>query len=245
MGEAYMKTEYRVNMLSAILCCLFVILLVITFAIAGRVEHWRSSYMVILADLNTTNQALEKSVQNGHDVQIALDEMRTKADQVAALNPLQFLVTPDDIHTFLEQIPFGNPFKGGWYVTSRYGNDRGHSGNPRMGHSGNDIVVIGNDWGIYPTGNGTVVDIGIDTWLGKYVVIEHSQRVRTVYAHLNTIYNSAIPGSIVDLTTRLGVMGETGFADGAHLHYEIQIFDGTAWRHIDAYPYLKNPVKQK
>jgi murein DD-endopeptidase MepM/ murein hydrolase activator NlpD len=53
---------------------------------------------------------------------------------------------------------------------------------------------------------------------GHWVMLEHLNGERTVYAHLNQVTVAA--GQAVDQGAQLGTVGETGRAYGAHLHFE-------------------------
>jgi murein DD-endopeptidase MepM/ murein hydrolase activator NlpD len=57
--------------------------------------------------------------------------------------------------------------------------------------------------------------------MGKVVIIEHpSLGLYTLYAHLSSI--SVNNGQSVSAGEQIGVMGQTGFADGVHLHFEVK-----------------------
>jgi hypothetical protein len=53
---------------------------------------------------------------------------------------------------------------------------------------------------------------------GKWVRIEHPDGHASVYAHLKAQW--VVPGQFVDQGTPIGRVGDTGGANGAHLHYE-------------------------
>jgi len=56
---------------------------------------------------------------------------------------------------------------------------------------------------------------------GNTVVIEHMPGVYSLYYHMNKL--AVAQGDMVTAGTRLGDAGATGFATGAHLHYEIRV----------------------
>jgi murein DD-endopeptidase MepM/ murein hydrolase activator NlpD len=70
---------------------------------------------------------------------------------------------------------------------------------------------------------GTVVFAGGDSCCsyGLYVIVEHENGIRTLYAHLSRI--SVSEGDEVAQGERLGRAGRTGYATGNHLHFEIRV----------------------
>ena len=56
---------------------------------------------------------------------------------------------------------------------------------------------------------------------GNTVVIEHMPGVYSLYYHMDKL--AVAQGDMVQAGTRLGDAGATGFATGAHLHYEIRV----------------------
>jgi murein DD-endopeptidase MepM/ murein hydrolase activator NlpD len=71
---------------------------------------------------------------------------------------------------------------------------------------------------------GTVVEACFQTGYGNTVVVQHSDALKTRYAHLHTI--RAYVGQKVKQGAIVGTVGETGFIrkkgkDGSHLHFEV------------------------
>jgi len=60
---------------------------------------------------------------------------------------------------------------------------------------------------------------------GNYVIIEHQNGYKTLYAHME--YNSITVnvGDIVKQGQVIGYMGKTGTAYGGHLHFEVRLND--------------------
>lgn len=60
-----------------------------------------------------------------------------------------------------------------------------------------------------------------DTGYGNMVVVLHPNKVRTIYAHLDSV--QVKPEQQVQQGSVLGKIGNTGFSTGKHLHYEISV----------------------
>lgn len=63
---------------------------------------------------------------------------------------------------------------------------------------------------------------------GNYIVIEHSNGTKTIYAHLNTVDVSV--GDNVSQGEKIGGLGNTGRSSGPHLHFEIENASGSKMR---------------
>jgi murein DD-endopeptidase MepM/ murein hydrolase activator NlpD len=71
---------------------------------------------------------------------------------------------------------------------------------------------------------GTVLEAGFQTGYGNTVVVQHSDALKTRYAHLHTI--RVYTGQKIKQGIIVGTVGETGFIrkkgkDGSHLHFEV------------------------
>ena len=86
---------------------------------------------------------------------------------------------------------------------------------------------------------------------GNYVMIQHNDKyqgkiVVTLYAHLNNVNSNITEGAIVNKGQILGLMGNTGNSYGAHLHFEVRLYDSEPnnlhntqlFKWIDPTPYL-------
>ena len=110
------------------------------------------------------------------------------------------------------------------YQTSIFGNRRTYV--YPSGRSSTSIHA-GVDWRA-PTGTpimapaaGKVVLSMLRITTGNTVVIEHMPGVYSLYYHMDKLWVSE--GDMVMAGTRIGDAGATGFATGAHLHYEIRV----------------------
>ena len=67
---------------------------------------------------------------------------------------------------------------------------------------------------------------------GYYVIVDHGNGLKTLYAHLRSI--SVSVGQQVSQGQTLGPSGTTGYSTGVHLHFEVHK-NGTR---VDPIPYL-------
>lgn len=104
--------------------------------------------------------------------------------------------------------------------------------NKRDYHGGYDLVGIGSHDVVAVVG-GTVMQSRIvtdknnSTWQwGNYVCIKTADGQYHYYCHLKS--RSVVKGQVVKAGTKIGVMGNTGYSFGAHLHFEVRAEDGKA-----------------
>ncbi len=93
-------------------------------------------------------------------------------------------------------------------------------------HTGIDIAnpvgKVGDP--INPFLPGKVIYAGEIFWgYGKHIIIDHGNNITSVYGHLDKIF--VVKGQeIKDTKTVIGREGQTGWATGPHLHFEIRVF---------------------
>ena len=109
-------------------------------------------------------------------------------------------------------------------ITSRFGYRVSPGGIGSTNHKGLDIAAsCGTP--IYAAAAGTVEFAGTSGKLGKLVIINHGNGVKTYYAHCNSLKVSK--GQTVEAGTNISTVGKTGTATGYHLHFEIRV-NGTS-----------------
>jgi murein DD-endopeptidase MepM/ murein hydrolase activator NlpD len=103
-------------------------------------------------------------------------------------------------------------------------------------HTGTDFAAA--DGIAYAADNGVVLLTEFNVAYGNMTVIDHGtlagHHVTTLYAHQAAFGVS--PGDRVSKGQPIGVIGDTGFATGPHLHFEVRI-DGNP---LDPGPFLVN-----
>lgn len=100
-------------------------------------------------------------------------------------------------------------------------------------HLGWDMVSSSGDLTIRSVCSGTVTNAGFESSMGNYVIIQttltedliidgvnYGNTLRLRYMHMrDTPY--VVAGDTIEIGTELGIMGNTGDSDGAHLHLDI------------------------
>jgi len=70
-------------------------------------------------------------------------------------------------------------------------------------------------------GDGVVEFAGWQNGYGNVIHVQHSQDRSTLYAHLSRI--DVVQGQRVEIGSVIGAVGQTGWATGPHLHFEVKI----------------------
>lgn len=105
--------------------------------------------------------------------------------------------------------PTNTPYTITSYFTWRWGKH----------HDAIDISGTGYGSPIRAANNGLVVESGYTQTNGNYITIAHQNGYYTMYAHLAARYKQV--GNIVMGGDQIGTMGNTGFAQGVHLHFGV------------------------
>lgn len=77
-------------------------------------------------------------------------------------------------------------------------------------------------------------DYGDTSW-GKYVVVDHGRGRDTRHAHLTKIL--VVVGQRLDVGDPIGLVGDTGYSFGAHLHYEQRQDEVVQYAAFDGVPF--------
>ena len=73
---------------------------------------------------------------------------------------------------------------------------------------------------VYTVKSGTVVDLGDDTVLGKYIIMRHENDWVSIYGHLSSI-TTALHAELQS-GNLIARVGSTGQSTGPHLHFELR-----------------------
>jgi len=129
-------------------------------------------------------------------------------------------------------IPSMKPVKS-YRLTSNFGLRSDPFRGGRRSHKGIDMAgPIGTP--IYATADGIV---GRSQWVrgyGKYIEINHGNKIQTRYGHMSRLNVKA--NARVKAGDLIGFMGSTGRSTGSHLHYEVRI----AGQAVNPVPFMQS-----
>ncbi|QBF84754.1 peptidase M23 [Shewanella maritima] len=113
------------------------------------------------------------------------------------------------------------PLKRKYRLSSHFNPKRKHPITGRVRpHNGTDFATpIGTP--VVAPGDGVVTMVKNHAFAGKYVVIEHDNKVRTRYLHLSQF--RVRKGQRVKRGQVIALTGNTGASTGPHLHYEFHV----------------------
>jgi murein DD-endopeptidase MepM/ murein hydrolase activator NlpD len=107
-------------------------------------------------------------------------------------------------------------------------------------HRGTDFAApIGTP--VRATADGVVTFAGEQNGYGNVVILQHDGRYTTVYAHLSRFAEDVRSGARIRQGDTLGYVGQTGWATGPHLHYELRV-DGEPQDALTAALPMATPV---
>lgn len=108
-------------------------------------------------------------------------------------------------------------------ISSRFSTGRKHPIlNKIRAHKGVDYAAP-RGTPIKAAGDGRVTLAGRNGGYGNTVIIQHGQRYRTLYAHMQGFAKGIRNGVNVKQGQIIGYIGTTGLSTGPHLHYEFQV----------------------
>lgn len=164
-----------------------------------------------------------KKAKKADDIKIAKAKAKAEAQARAAAAAAASKVTKVSKASNVKGVKFTvKPVSG--TITSRFGYRSSPGGIGSTNHKGLDIAAP-NGTSIYASAGGTVEFSGYKGSLGKLVIINHGNGVKTYYAHCSSLKVST--GQKVEAGTNVAAVGKSGTATGYHLHFEVRV-NGTS-----------------
>jgi len=164
------------------------------------------------------------------DVKLALDNLVAKVDaREIQYNQMEAMMLKQSVLklTLPTLYPVDVPYR-----SSSYGWRHDPILGIRAFHNGLDFSAAQGE-PIRATADGRVKTVGRGPDYGKFVVIDHGDRLETRYAHASKILVNE--GDLVQREDIIALVGNTGRSTGPHLHYEIRYKN----RSLDPRQYLK------
>ena len=164
------------------------------------------------------------------DVSLALDNLMAKVDaREIQYNQMEAMMLKQSVLklTLPTFYPVDVPYR-----SSSYGWRHDPILGIRAFHNGLDFSAAEGE-PIRATADGRVKRVGRGPDYGKFVVIDHGDRLETRYAHASKIFVKE--GDLVQREDVIALVGNTGRSTGSHLHYEIRYKN----RSLDPRQYLK------
>jgi murein DD-endopeptidase MepM/ murein hydrolase activator NlpD len=164
------------------------------------------------------------------DVKLALDNLVAKIDaREMQYNQMEAMMLKQTVLklTLPTLYPVDVPYR-----SSSYGWRHDPILGIRAFHNGLDFSAAQGE-PIRATADGRVKTVGRSPDYGKFVVIDHGDRLETRYAHASKILVNE--GDLVQREDIIALVGNTGRSTGPHLHYEIRYKN----RSLDPRQYLK------
>lgn len=113
---------------------------------------------------------------------------------------------------------FVNPLHARYRLTSRFGYRKDPFTGVDSSHTGIDMACP-TGTAIYASMSGKVVYTGFSSVYGNYVIINHYDGYQTLYGHMSKIISRK--GDYVTQDTKIGLVGNTGYSTGPHLHFTV------------------------
>lgn len=194
----------------------------ITLVALHRDASQNINFQVIYEDNNVTDYILE-ILPTKWDVQRINGVAQTKVTPTAAADLAEIKREQKDLGRAVTHYATGNAWRKGFIVpvegriSGNFGNQRIFNGTPKSPHSGTDIAAP-EGTPVKAASDGKVVLSGKDYfYTGNMVIIDHGQGLQTIYAHLKEA--KVQEGDEVKQGDIIGLVGKTGRATGAHLHW--------------------------
>ncbi|MCR5081251.1 MAG: peptidoglycan DD-metalloendopeptidase family protein [Treponema sp.] len=163
-------------------------------------ESISAKYKVSLTDIIDVNDLSSETLQKGQKLYIPGAKLSSESIQKA-----------------LGEI-FAKPIKIRYRLTSKFGPRKDPITGVSSYHKGIDLACA-TGTPIYASKSGTVMFTGWSSVYGYHVILKHSDGYQTLYGHMSKII--AKKGQTVNQDTKIGLVGNTGYSTGPHLHFTV------------------------
>lgn len=166
---------------------------------------------------------------DAREVSSALTDLSVSEQPPSDLTPQRALPDRADSAPHTLSFAYAAPLSGaltspfGWREDLNTGEEAFHYGLDLAAAEGTPILAFAD---------GTVAVVGESTLLGRYLTVDHADGCSSLYAHCSAV--SVQSGQTVRLGDPIALVGSTGNATGAHLHFELH----ASGRYLDPSAYV-------
>lgn len=198
------KKNNRISYLKKVFFCLiiFTVILGLNKINTPLTEKFTDNVKYLL----TYNYDFNKAVEESKVISFLQDKIKPEVLKMVFNQP-ENPIPDEDIN-----IPVSGQITSGFGIRTHpiLKDKRMHNGIDISAKEGADIRVILN---------GDVKNVMEDTELGKFVIVSHKNGIETIYGHCSEILVEEGDKVIKDQV--IAKVGDTGLADGSHLHFEV------------------------
>lgn len=162
--------------------------------IGDSAENYKSAYAL-------TSQKLKETINSGDAIEVNADANISETNTTTNVNEGEL--------TFMTKLtkPVANA-----KITSTFNDPEGHNALDLATDANADIVSALS---------GKILKVDENDTYGKYIIIDHSNGIETLYAHCNEICVTA--GQEVTRGAKIATVGSTGNSTGPHVHFELLV----------------------
>lgn len=177
-------------------------------------SRYQGEVITAVSGSNGIREIVKETVMlNGEVVskKVVFDEITTKPVEEVIVIGTKVETSVSDV--YVSELGCIWPLKrvSGQIVTAYWGDGRNHKGI--------DIASPGGT-PIYAAQKGTVITSTYSNSYGNYIIIDHGNGYKTVYAHAKKLLVSV--GTVVNQGDMIALVGTTGQSTGNHLHFEVR-----------------------
>ena len=195
--------------------------------LANRIYAWTFDFTHIQPN-DSFIVYFEEEYVNGESIDIGKIYAASFTHKGKTTNAFRFQEQENSLDYFDEK---GNNLRSAFLVSplafTRVSSSFGKRKHPISGkwknHNGTDYAAK-TGTPVMTTASGTVTHSSSKGGYGNCVIVKHSEKFSTLYAHLSKFESGARKGSYVKQGDIIGYVGSTGYSTGPHLHYEFFLY---------------------
>lgn len=187
------------------------------------------NYVIITSDvfgttyLSNVNVTKTGSVKKGNVIGVSIGDMNYYRTESSVDGISEIANLKDELDDLREKYyaTYTWPVPSSGSISSPFGSRKDPVTGEMSMHHGMDIAAEAGA-SIVSYADGTIESVLNSPVYGKYIVVKHSDKMYTLYAHMSS-YGIYGVGSNVKKGDVIGKVGSTGKSTGPHLHFEVRV----------------------